>query len=56
MKNVLTPLTPVPSLPRDDTAASAEREIGDVLAACIQSYDRFEAANATEACELAAGG
>lgn len=55
MKNVLVPLTPVPSLFCDDTAASAgDVGIGEVLAACIHRYDRLEAADAIEAGKLAA--
>ena len=50
MRNVLVPLTRLPSLFSDDTAASVgEDGIGEVLAACIHGYDRLEALDSIEA-------
>ena len=47
MKNVLIPLTPVPSLFGDNAATlAADDGIEEVLAACIHRYDRLEAADA----------
>ena len=47
MKNVLIPLTPVPSLFGDDAAAPEWGDgIGEVLATCIHRYNRLEVADA----------
>ncbi len=47
MRNVLIPLTPVPSLFGDNAAVPAGGDgIGEVLATCIHRYDRLEAADA----------